>query len=141
MHKVTRKTATLAVATAFAGVALAAPLTGTASAKSYKVSFLLKGKLTSKPGEIKGKVTAGKPLGKGTYVGKVGFPKASYTMKFKGGTISFSEVGKLTGSKANGKWTITKGTGKFKGIKGGGTSTGDITKQADGFKYKGKVKY
>jgi hypothetical protein len=140
MHTVTRKTFTLAVATAFAGVALAAPLTGTASAKSYKVSFLLKGKLTDKPGEIKGKVT-GKPLGKGTYAGKVDFPNATYVMKFKGGTITFTEAGKLDGSIAKGKWKIKKGTGKFKGIKGGGTSAGDITKQADGFKYKGTVKY
>ena len=141
MHKTTRKTVTLVAATALAGAALAAPLAGTAAAKSYKVSFTMQGKLTSKPGEIKGKIKNKSPLGNGTYVGKVDYPKATYTLKLKGGTVVFTEVGTLSGTTAKGKWVIKKGTGKFKGIKGKGTSAGDITNPNDPFKYKGTVKF
>jgi hypothetical protein len=49
MRKVTRRTVILSDGMVFAGVALAAPH----PQSHYKVSFLLKGKLISKPGEIK----------------------------------------------------------------------------------------
>jgi hypothetical protein len=49
MRKVTRRTVILSDGMVFAGVALAAPH----PQSHYKVSFLLKSKLISKPGEIK----------------------------------------------------------------------------------------
>ena len=129
-----------------AGLAMA--LTGisvdTASAKKYKVKFVVKA-TQSGTGTIKLKGTyTSKVFGKGKVTGTLVIPETTVTLKLKGGTATLRGKGVITGSKVNTKWKWIKGTGKYKKIKGSGTSKGLGTgglSESDPYSYTGTATY
>ena len=122
---VRNKLVLLATAGLVAG-ALAAPQA--ASAKTVKVKIAAKGDPTKFPSTA-AKLTG--TLGAGTQSKCCAkLPDFDVTWTFKGkykGTVKVHYAPKLNGVIAAGSWKVKSGTGKFKGAKGGGKMTSNIT--------------
>jgi hypothetical protein len=140
MH-LNRKNLTVFVSAALAVGVVAGPQVGTAVAKkTYKFTMVGQGKPSGGIDDIRSKLSASKPFGKGKQTGKVVLPNSFYTWKFKGGTIKAQATGTLNGPIVTGKWKVTKGSkGKFKGATGGGTFKGSLTTAK--FTFKGKIRF
>jgi hypothetical protein len=102
-------------------------------------SAATKFRFTQSSGKLTGNTATGTisggTFGKGTVTGKVTPPTASYTFKFKGGTIKMSfNATDIEGSHIAGPIKLTGGTGKYAHIKGSGTCSGDQLKGTFVFK-------
>jgi hypothetical protein len=112
-------------------------ITGVAQAKSYKVNFIGHG--TQSGVDLKS-TYKGTPFGTCKMTGKLVIPNTQQTVKCKGG--SFNLTGHGTTGAANdskGTWKITSGTGKYKGIKGSGTFSGQLSTGI--YRYVGTAKF
>jgi hypothetical protein len=117
---------------------VATPSLGAAK-KTYAVTMKMAGDPGASASTFTAKVTSSKPFGKGSLVGKFKPPLVNYVFTFKGGTFKAQFNGTLDGVKVSGPWKIISGTGKFKGIKGGGQGSGDLS--TGKYKFTGKATY
>jgi hypothetical protein len=135
---VARKAWTLVLAAGIVG-AIALALAGPATAKTRPVTMVMQGDPGASSATFTAKVTSSKPFGRGTLVGTFRPPWVYYTFTFKDGTFKANFKGTLDGVSVSGPWRITSGTGKYKGIKGGGRGSGDLS--TGHYRFTGRVKY
>jgi hypothetical protein len=130
---VLRSISKIAVITAVAAVGI----TGVAQAKSYKVNFIGHGTQTGV--DLKS-TYKGKPFGTCQMTGKLVIPNTQQTVKCKGGSFKLTGFG-TTGAAndSKGTWKIVSGTGKYKGIKGSGTFSGQLSTGI--YRYVGTAKF
>jgi hypothetical protein len=134
------RTSKLLVVVAAAAVALTLPQVETAAgASTRKVDMRMKGDPGASSPTFKARVTSSTPFGKGTLTGKFRPPLVYYVFKFKRGTFKAKFTGTLSGVKVKGPWKVTSGTGIYKGIKGGGRGSGDLS--TGRYHFTGSVRY
>jgi hypothetical protein len=129
---INRRIVACSACVALLAVALVGPQVGFAqgapvaqAAKSKQVVLVLSGRQTSST-TAAGNI-ASRQLGAGTFVETFKSGVTSVVAKFKGGTIKWSEISKVSGSSVSGKWKVTGGTGTYKHVHGGGPAKGPLS--------------
>ena len=119
---------TLGSAALVSMLCVAAAVPAVSAAKTTKKITCVASGNKNDPNDVKATVSCPKPLGKGKQTGVLVLPNINGKWKFKGGGFKWASTeGKLVGSKATAKSSMTKGTGKFKGCTMKGSQSGDIS--------------